>query len=46
MDFDPFLTRATSFGVMMLTDVKGNTFQVDSLQFPGWARRCPATSPR
>lgn len=33
-DFDPFLTRAAAFGVMMLTDVAGNTFQVDSLGFP------------
>ncbi|MGW5651103.1 methylation-associated defense system DNA methyltransferase MAD2 [Streptomyces humi] len=34
MDFDPFLTRAASFGVMMLTGARGNTYQVDSLQFP------------
>ncbi|MCX5268323.1 N-6 DNA methylase, partial [Streptomyces sp. NBC_00199] len=33
-DFDPFLTRAAAFGVMMLTDIAGNTFQVDSLGFP------------
>ncbi|MFP8960767.1 methylation-associated defense system DNA methyltransferase MAD2 [Streptomyces nanhaiensis] len=33
-DFDPFLTRATAFGVMMLTDRAGNTFQMDSLAFP------------
>jgi type I restriction enzyme M protein len=34
MDFDPFLTRAAAFGVMMLTDIAGNTFQVNSLEFP------------
>ncbi|GCB46466.1 N-6 DNA methylase [Streptomyces sp. NL15-2K] len=34
LDFDPFLTRAASFGVMMMTKAKGNTFQVDSLRFP------------
>src|SRR5690606_19177123 len=34
LDFDPFLTRAASFGIMMMTKVKGNTFQVDSLKFP------------
>ncbi|MET7796697.1 methylation-associated defense system DNA methyltransferase MAD2 [Streptomyces decoyicus] len=33
-DFDPFLTRAAAFGVMMLTDIAGNTFQMDSLGFP------------
>ncbi|MFI9201789.1 class I SAM-dependent DNA methyltransferase [Streptomyces sp. NPDC053048] len=33
-DFDPFLTRAAAFGVMMLTDIAGNTFQLDSLGFP------------
>ncbi|MFC4493507.1 restriction endonuclease subunit M [Streptomyces ovatisporus] len=41
MDFDPFLTRAASFGVMMLTGVKGNTFQVDSLQFPRMGKHMP-----
>lgn len=45
MDFDPFLTRATSFGVMMLTDVKGNTFQVDSLQFPRMGKKMPGYEP-
>ncbi|MFE2864969.1 restriction endonuclease subunit M [Embleya sp. NPDC059259] len=33
-DFDPFLTRAAAFGVMMLTDIAGHTFQMDSLGFP------------
>ena len=34
MDFDPFLVRAASFGIMMLTEDRGNTYQVDSLKFP------------
>lgn len=34
LDFDPFLTRAAAFGIMMMTKAKGNTFQVDSLRFP------------
>ncbi|MFJ2578450.1 class I SAM-dependent DNA methyltransferase [Kitasatospora aureofaciens] len=33
-DFDPFLTRAAAFGVMMLADIAGKTFQMDSLGFP------------
>ncbi|MFF0589419.1 restriction endonuclease subunit M [Streptomyces sp. NPDC003781] len=41
LDFDPFLTRAASFGVMMLTEEKGNTFQVDSLQFPRMGQHQP-----
>ncbi|WAZ23724.1 N-6 DNA methylase [Streptomyces cinnabarinus] len=41
LDFDPFLTRAASFGVMMLTEEKGNTFQVDSLQFPRMGQKQP-----
>ncbi|MFB7643192.1 restriction endonuclease subunit M [Streptomyces sp. NPDC056084] len=45
MDFDPFLTRAASFGVMMLTGVKGNTFQVDSLQFPRMGKNMPGYEP-
>ncbi|MFD6287155.1 restriction endonuclease subunit M [Streptomyces sp. NPDC060205] len=39
-DFDPFLTRAAAFGVMMLTDIAGNTFQMDSLGFP-WMGNLP-----
>ncbi|GLV73263.1 class I SAM-dependent DNA methyltransferase [Streptomyces hygroscopicus] len=42
-DFDPFLTRAASFGVMMLTDVAGNTFQLDSLGFP-WLGNLPGVA--
>lgn len=45
MDFDPFLTRAASFGVLMLTGVKGNTFQVDSLQFPRMGKNMPGYEP-
>ncbi|MEU8621756.1 N-6 DNA methylase [Streptomyces sp. NPDC048623] len=41
MDFDPFLTRAASFGVTMLTEERGNTFQVDSLQFPRMGEKQP-----
>lgn len=33
-DFDPFLRRATAMSVMMLTDVAGNAFQMDSIAFP------------
>jgi type I restriction enzyme M protein len=39
-DFDPFLSRAAAFGVMMLTDIAGNTFQMDSLGFP-WMGSLP-----
>ncbi|OIJ91190.1 hypothetical protein BIV24_16525 [Streptomyces colonosanans] len=39
-DFDPFLTRAAAFGVMMLTDIAGHTFQMDSLGFP-WLGNLP-----
>ncbi|MER6149627.1 methylation-associated defense system DNA methyltransferase MAD2 [Streptomyces hirsutus] len=45
MDFDPFLTRAASFGVMMMTKVKGNTFQVDSLKFPREGANMPGFGP-
>jgi type I restriction enzyme M protein len=34
-DFDPFLVRATSMSVMMLTGGAGNVFHMDSLAFPG-----------
>ncbi|SDT60949.1 methylation-associated defense system DNA methyltransferase MAD2 [Actinoplanes derwentensis] len=33
-DFDPFLVRATSMSVMLLTGVTGNVFYMDSLAFP------------
>jgi len=33
-DFDPFLVRATSMSVMLLTGVTGNVFHMDSLAFP------------
>lgn len=33
-DFDPFLVRATSMSLMLLTGEEGNVFQVDSLAFP------------
>jgi type I restriction enzyme M protein len=33
-DFDPFLVRATSMGVMMLTGGPGNAYNMDSLAFP------------
>jgi type I restriction enzyme M protein len=39
-DVDPVLTRAAAFGVLMLTDVPGNTFQMDSLGFP-WVGSLP-----
>ncbi|MEV7435274.1 methylation-associated defense system DNA methyltransferase MAD2 [Streptomyces griseoviridis] len=45
MDFDPFLTRAASFGLMMLTETKGNTFQVDSLRFPRGSQDKPGHAP-
>ncbi|WP_159056238.1 methylation-associated defense system DNA methyltransferase MAD2 [Streptomyces sp. DSM 15324] len=45
MDFDPFLTRAASFGLMMLTEVRGNTFQVDSLRFPRGSQDKPGHGP-
>jgi type I restriction enzyme M protein len=34
-DFDPFLVRATSMSVMMLTGGEGNIYNMDSLAFPG-----------
>jgi type I restriction enzyme M protein len=34
-DFDPFLVRASSMSVMMLTGEPGNIFYMDSLAFPG-----------
>ncbi|MEU4243455.1 N-6 DNA methylase [Actinoplanes sp. NPDC026619] len=34
-DFDPFLVRATSMSIMLLTGVTGNVFHMDSLAFPG-----------
>ncbi|MFJ7168139.1 N-6 DNA methylase [Streptomyces globosus] len=33
-DFDPFLRRAAAMGVMMLTDIAGNVYQMDSIAFP------------
>ncbi|MFD7131361.1 restriction endonuclease subunit M [Streptomyces sp. NPDC059894] len=45
MDFDPFLTRAASFGLMMLTEIRGNTFQVDSLRFPRGSQDKPGHGP-
>ncbi len=33
-DFDPFLVRAASMSVMMLTGAPGNTFYMDSLALP------------
>ncbi|MET8842196.1 N-6 DNA methylase [Streptomyces rubiginosohelvolus] len=33
-DFDPFLRRAAAMSVMMLTDVAGNAYQMDSIAFP------------
>lgn len=42
-DFDPFLTRAAAFGVMMLTDIAGNTFQMDTLGFP-WLGNLPGVT--
>ncbi|NJP29903.1 N-6 DNA methylase [Microbispora sp. SCL1-1] len=33
-DFDPFLVRAASMSVMMLSGAPGNTFHMDSLAFP------------
>jgi type I restriction enzyme M protein len=33
-DFDPFLVRAASMSVMMLTGDKGNVYYMDSLAFP------------
>lgn len=34
-DFDPFLVRAASMSVMMLTGEPGNVYYMDSLAFPG-----------
>jgi type I restriction enzyme M protein len=34
-DFDPFLVRAASISVMLLTGAEGNVFHMDSLAFPG-----------
>jgi type I restriction enzyme M protein len=34
-DFDPFLVRAASMSVMMLTGEAGNVYYMDSLAFPG-----------
>jgi type I restriction enzyme M protein len=34
-DFDPFLVRASSMSVMMLTGEPGSIFYMDSLAFPG-----------
>jgi type I restriction enzyme M protein len=34
-DFDPFLVRASSMSIMMLTGEPGNIFYMDSLAFPG-----------
>jgi type I restriction enzyme M protein len=34
-DFDPFLVRAASMSVMMLTGDEGNVYHMDSLAFPG-----------
>jgi type I restriction enzyme M protein len=34
-DFDPFLVRAASMSVMMLTGDEGNIYYMDSLAFPG-----------
>ena len=34
-DFDPFLVRASSMSVMMLTGEAGNVYHMDSLAFPG-----------
>ncbi|MGH3696591.1 MAG: methylation-associated defense system DNA methyltransferase MAD2 [Pseudonocardiaceae bacterium] len=33
-DFDPFLVRATSMNIMMLSGVEGNVYHLDSLAFP------------
>ena len=33
-DFDPFLVRAASISVMLLTGAEGNVFHMDSLAFP------------
>jgi type I restriction enzyme M protein len=33
-DFDPFLVRATSMGIMMLTGREGNIYYMNSLAFP------------
>ena len=33
-DFDPFLVRASSMSVMMLTGEPGNVYYMDSLAFP------------
>jgi type I restriction enzyme M protein len=33
-DFDPFLVRATSMNIMILTGSEGNIFHMDSLAFP------------
>lgn len=33
-DFDPFLRRAASMSIMMLTDTAGHVFNMDSLAFP------------
>ncbi|WP_432139755.1 methylation-associated defense system DNA methyltransferase MAD2 [Streptomyces sp. bgisy154] len=39
-DIDPALARAAAVGVMLLSDVAGNTFQMDSLGFP-WEGSLP-----